>query len=708
MATVSDITVTPTSGLNHIDALLDTGPDWNFLTQGGNTLYYTFSIQSGNEDGQTGQEAFTLTQQSATRTALKYISDLTGIQFVETVNGADAQIHLCNVDLKGSNVTGLCSWHSSYTYSGTQLVGYEADAYVYLDNVEWYAQNRNLVTGFGYETLLHELGHALGLKHPFDDSIHLPASQDNTSYTLMSYTETGGARSAYSPYDIAALNWLYGGDGLRGALGINSTNGGRYITGTAANDKLEGFGGNDMIDGGNGTDTAVFHGIRNNYTFTPLSNGDLTVSSKDGIDGVDTLRSVEVLQFADMSVTRADVVDTTPPSAPTLVVTKNANGYATGNTPLVTGKAEAGATIKIFTGGNQQVGTATADANGLWNTKLNAFADGQNYAVYATATDGAGNVSMASTVVSFNVDATPPPTPVYSQPVTVGSNEMSFSGTAEANSTIELLRAGDLQTIARTTVGSDGKWALTTSPLPNGSYTVSVISLDKVNATTATSRASFTINDPNNITGTAGADTLKPGAGNTAVDGGAGLDTAVYTGSRSNFSVAQEAWGFGVTDKTGNNGHDALINVERVQFDDGWLALDIDGSAGQIFRLYSAAFGRPAEAAGMGYWIWRMDAGTSLQTVSKEFMTGQPEFDKMYGINPSNEIFITQLYRNVLHRDPDAAGLQYWNDSLNNNTNPDTKAVRAQMLIDFSDSLENQALVIGSLQQGLEFTPWHT
>jgi hypothetical protein len=103
-----------------------------------------------------------------------------------------------------------------------------------------------------------------------------------------------------------------------------------------------------------------------------------------------------------------------------------------------------------------------------------------------------------------------------------------------------------------------------------------------------------------------------------------------------------------------------------------------------------------------------MDAGTSLQTVSKEFMTGQPEFDKMYGINPSNEIFITQLYRNVLHRDPDAAGLQYWNDSLNNNTNPDTKAVRAQMLIDFSDSLENQALVIGSLQQGLEFTPWHT
>jgi serralysin len=166
-----------------------------------------------------------------------------------------------------------------------QLVSYDADAYVYLDNVEWRAQNHNLTPGgYGYETLLHELGHALGLKHPFDDSIHLPASQDNTNNTLMSYTPAGGAHSTYSQYDVAALNWLYGGDGLGGALGINSTTGARYITGTsgadtltgtAANDKLEGDGGNDMIDGGSGTDTAVFRGVRSNYTISALANGDL-------------------------------------------------------------------------------------------------------------------------------------------------------------------------------------------------------------------------------------------------------------------------------------------------------------------------------------------------------------------------------------------------------------------------------------------------
>lgn len=726
MATVTDITNTPTTGLNHIDALLDTGPDWNFLINAAGdaitTLTYTFSILSGNESGQSGQEAFTLSQQAMTRTAFDYISKLTGIQFVETVNGANAQIHLCNTDLQGANVTGLCSWHSSYAYDpGTNVLKtYDADAYVYLDNVEWYAQNRNLDPGSrGYETLLHELGHALGLKHPFDDSIHLPSSQDNTSYTLMSYTESGSARSVYSPYDIAALNWLYGGDGLGGALGINSTSGGRYLTGTsgadtltgtAANDKLEGDGGNDMIDGGLGFDTAVFRGARNSYTFGALANGDLTVTSKDGLDGADILRSIELLQFSDMSASRAEVLavtDTVAPAAPTLVVTKNANGYATGNTPLVTGRAEPGAVIKIYTANNQQVGTVTADATGLWNTKLNVFADGLNYQVYATATDAAGNVSVTSETASFNVDSIPPVNPTYSMQFATGANQATFTGTGEANSTIELLRAGDLQTIARTTVGNDGKWQIDTSPLPNGSYTVSVVSLDKVNGASASTRANFTVNNAGNLTGTSGADVLKPGAGNNGVDGGAGIDMAVYTGSRNNFTVEQEAWGFGVTDKAGNNGHDALINVERVQFDDGWLALDVDGSAGEIYRLYSAAFGRDAEAFGLGYWIWRMDDGTTLQTVAKEFMTGQAEFDKMYGVNPSDETFIKQLYSNVLHRAPDADGFQYWMNTLGHNSNTNKAEVRAQMLIDFADSLENVALVAEHVKHGLDYLPFH-
>jgi hypothetical protein len=728
MATVSDITTTPLSGLNHIDALLDTGPDWNYLTPAGNILYYTFSILSGNEEGQTGQDAFTVTQQVATRTAFDYISKLTGIRFVEVANGTDAQIHLCNTDLQGASVTGLCSWHSSYTFSETSLVGYDANAYVYLDNVEWFSQNHSLTPGgYGYETLLHELGHALGLKHPFDESVHLPTSQDNTNNTLMSYTPSGGPHSTYSQYDVAALKWLYGMDGLGGALGINSTTGARYITGTsgadaltgtAANDKLEGDGGNDMIDGGSGTDTAVFRGVRSNYNISALVNGDLTVTSGDGIDGTDTLHSIEVLQFQDMNVSRADVAaaDTTAPNKPTLVVTKNAAGYSAGNTPLVNGQGEVGATIKVYSSDNKLLGTATVDVNGLWGTNLSALADGKNYVIHATATDAAGNVSTVSDPVAFNVDATPPVGPTYSQSYTAGTNQTTFSGTAEAGTVIELVRSSNgLQTIAHATTDATGKWHIDTAPLPDGSYTVSVVSSDLAgNGTSALSKANWTVSSAANVTGTAGADVLKAAAGNNGVDGGAGIDTVVYAGSHKNFTITQADWGFDVVDNTGANGHDSLINVERIQFDDGYVAIDIDGNAGELYRLYSAAYGREPDAAGVGYWLMRMDGGTSIQQVSREFMLGgdgkgQPEFVQMYGANSNNTTFLTQLYHNILGRDPDAGGYQYWMDVMNKYT-ADQTVLRGQMLIDFSESPENllKVQVVGTLVHGVDFVPYHS
>jgi hypothetical protein len=718
MATVSDITTTPLSGLNHIDALLDTGPDWNYLTPAGNTLYYTFSVLSGNEAGQTGQEGFTLAQQVAARTAFDYISKLTGIQFVETVNGTDAQIHLCNTDLQGSNVTGLCSWHSSYTYSGTNVVSYEADAYVYLDNVEWFSQNHNLNPGgYGYETLLHELGHALGLKHPFDDSIHLPASQDNTNNTLMSYTSVGGAHSTYSQYDIAALNWLYGTDGLGGALGINSTTGARYLTGTsgtdtltgtAANDTLEGDGGNDMIDGGSGTDTAVFRGVRSNYTISALSNGDLQVVSST--DGTDILRSIEVLKFQDMSVSRADAVAAATQDKLTVVVATNEfgySGYPYGNTPQVSGKADPGTTVKIYSAAdNKLVGTATANKYGLYFVeKLSALPDGVNK-VYATESDAAGNLLLTTDPVSFTVDTTPPVRPTYSINYTTGSNQATFDGTAEAGTTIALVRTNDLQTIAHTTVGTNGSWHLETSPLLNGAYTVRVTSLDHGdNGTNSATSPTWTVNSAANMTGTAGNDVLTAGAGNNAIDGGAKIDTVVYAGSRAAFDVQQADWGFDVTDHSGSNGHDALINVERIQFDDGYVA--IDNNAASIYRLYSAAFGRASDKVGMGFWISAMDNGYNINQIALSFMTGQPEFDQKYGTNPSDDTFVMQLYHNVLGRDPDASGYDFWMNALANTPASNKIAMRAQLLIDFSNGAENVAKVVGQLEHGVDYVPYH-
>jgi hypothetical protein len=316
MPTVADITTTALSGLNHIDALLSSGPDWNFQTRlaAANTLTFSFSVASGLEAGQGGQQAFNAVQQANARAAMQYLASVTGIDFVESADATAAQVRLCNVDLADPGTTGLCSWSANYGSNGNgQLTSYNAVAYVYLDNREWAASNATLTPGGdGFETLLHELGHMLGLKHPFDGAITLPAAQNNTSYSLMAYTHSGGAYSSYRPDDIAALNWLYGLDGLGGALGVGSVTGARYLTGTAGadtlagtafNDSFAGNGGGDTINGGAGVDSVFYAGARAGYAVEAAGGGfHVRALAGAGAPGTDALAGVERLAFLDANV----------------------------------------------------------------------------------------------------------------------------------------------------------------------------------------------------------------------------------------------------------------------------------------------------------------------------------------------------------------------------------------------------------------------
>ncbi|MDV2998669.1 MAG: hypothetical protein N5P05_000275 [Chroococcopsis gigantea SAG 12.99] len=77
-------------------------------------------------------------------------------------------------------------------------------------------QENTTINGFerapgnhGYMTLIHETGHALGLKHPHE-SPALPTQEDNTANTVMSYRFTGNAAGTLMAYDLVALQQLYG------------------------------------------------------------------------------------------------------------------------------------------------------------------------------------------------------------------------------------------------------------------------------------------------------------------------------------------------------------------------------------------------------------------------------------------------------------------------------------------------------------------
>jgi hypothetical protein len=197
--------------------------------------------------------------------------------------------------------------------------------------------------------------------------------------------------------------------------------------------------------------------------------------------------------------------------------------------------------------------------------------------------------------------------------------------------------------------------------------------------------------------GTDKADAIVGNAGNDTMDGGADRDTAIFLGVLSNYAVTKTVAGYTVKDNTGNDGTDTLINVERLKFADKTIAVDTAGNAGQVYRLYQAAFDRKPDLGGLGTWIGLMDKGTSLAEVSSYFQRSD-EYKTLYGTNVTNDKFVELLYQNVLDRSPDGGGYATWKGVLEAGT-----WTREQVLIGFSESAENQARVIGSIQNGIEY-----
>jgi hypothetical protein len=204
---------------------------------------------------------------------------------------------------------------------------------------------------------------------------------------------------------------------------------------------------------------------------------------------------------------------------------------------------------------------------------------------------------------------------------------------------------------------------------------------------------------PELVSGNAGADVFSVTAGSHAIDGGNGVDIALYQGARAAFQLTAGQSGLTVTAADGTI-HDTLVNVERVQFSDLSLAFDIDGTAGQAYRLYQAAFDRAPDHVGLGFWIKMMDGGQTLDQVSAAFVSSQ-EFTSMYGANASDSQFVEALYQNVLHRQAESGGFDFWMAAIEEHG-----VSRAEVLSHFSESQENQAQVIGSIQDGISFMPF--
>lgn len=192
--------------------------------------------------------------------------------------------------------------------------------------------------------------------------------------------------------------------------------------------------------------------------------------------------------------------------------------------------------------------------------------------------------------------------------------------------------------------------------------------------------------------GSSGNDLFNAWLGNDKYDGGAGTDTVYYSASKSDFTVKASGNGL-ILDGLGKT--DSLVNIERVKFDDGTLAVDINvgQNAGSGYRLYQAAFDRKPDNYGLKYWINDLDNGRSLQQVAKGFVDSA-EFKALNPGQDQNSL-INNFYQHVLHRDADAGGLQYWNAKMSGGM------TAAEVLVSFSESQENIANVAPDLNNGL-------
>ncbi|MFD2364961.1 DUF4214 domain-containing protein [Pseudoduganella sp. GCM10020061] len=710
---MSQITV-PLPTLYHVSPLIGAGPHWNLLPSHGNTIRYTFTVAGGHANDVAGIQAFTPTQQANARSAFEYISALTGIRFVETADALAAHVRLACADIMEADVAGLCI--SSYSYTDeVNYSDYQATSTVYIDNREWLGYAGQLVPGTeGYELLLHELGHMLGLKHPFEkagtNGNTLAEYDDHTANTLMSYTSKGGPYSVYSQYDVAALMWLYGGDGLDGKLGVGGA--GDYWMGTSANDYMEAYGTDDVLQGGGGddvisggwggTDTAVFSGTRDSYEIVRVDVTEVTVRDLTGADGTDRVRFVELFQFSDGIFTFAQVTnaDVTPPPAPVLSLDE-ANGKIT-----IRGTAEPGARVEVFyslpQGNHINFGQAVADASGAWSVPPR-FVDNNSYVFYASATDASGNTSVFSAEQPVQVVAAIPATPtlLVEQDATflIGGNRPVLYGTAHPGSKVEVYI--DNAVAATALADAQGNWEALGNEVGPGTRMAWVV------ATTPDGRvvqnwdlAHIRVDAAAGFGGTGASDTFSAGPGNNTYSGGAGADSVAYGGPRAAYTVQVGERGVTVTDTQGSGGTDTLFSIERLHFGDAHLALDIGGNGGQAYRIYQAVFDRAPDMAGVGYWMARMDAGVALETVALGFMQSQ-EFTALYGADPSNADFVARLYQNVLDRAGEQAGVDFWVAALD-----EGRTSRTSVLAHFSESAENIDNLAAVIGNGFPYTPF--
>jgi hypothetical protein len=188
--------------------------------------------------------------------------------------------------------------------------------------------------------------------------------------------------------------------------------------------------------------------------------------------------------------------------------------------------------------------------------------------------------------------------------------------------------------------------------------------------------------------------------GDDSVDGGDGIDSVKYNSNSSSYRISNIYENgkiiFKVKNVGGIDGMDTLVNIERLQFLDKNLAIDLDGNAGKVVKILGAVFGSSSVAnkSYVGIGLSYLDGGMSYVDLM------QLAIDARLGGRASNVDVVNLLYKNVFGGVPDAELLALYKGFLDNGFY--TQGSLGVLAADTSINTANINL-IGMVQTGVEF-----
>ena len=144
--------------------------------------------------------------QSASNQIFVALEKIINIEFEETNDANSLNVIAISQSIQ-SNTAGFSYFPNNFFELGSDVfISKNFSAPIFLPSE---------LTNYDYEILIHEIGHSLGLKHPFEPDGHntalLETNEDNTTHTAMSYDDYSFSfDGTFRALDWMALTKLYG------------------------------------------------------------------------------------------------------------------------------------------------------------------------------------------------------------------------------------------------------------------------------------------------------------------------------------------------------------------------------------------------------------------------------------------------------------------------------------------------------------------